>query len=77
MKGIDLDLIQIPALKNKPIIIELKDKIQYRGTLVAFDGRLNLKLRDAQEWRNGEFQDSIGEKLVRNDRILKVMPGGK
>ena len=46
--------------------------MDYKGTLVAFDGYMNLQIADAQEWINGVCRGNIGETLIRCNNVLYV-----
>ena len=46
--------------------------MEYHGTLVAFDGYMNLQLADTQEWVNGTCRGQIGETLIRCNNVLYV-----
>lgn len=61
-------------LIDKTVIVKLKwgNALEYKGTLVAFDGYMNLQLQSAEEWVNGECRGNIGETLVRCNNVLYV-----
>lgn len=46
--------------------------MEYKGTLIAFDGYMNLQLINTEEWVNGECRGNIGEALVRCNNVLYV-----
>ena len=46
--------------------------MEYRGTLIAFDGYMNLQLADTEEWVNGVCRGKIGESLIRCNNVLYV-----
>ena len=46
--------------------------MEYKGTLVAFDGYMNLQIADTQEWINGVCRGNIGETLIRCNNVLYI-----
>ena len=59
-------------LIDKPVIVKLKWGMEYKGTLIAFDGYMNLHLFNTEEWVNGECKGNIGEALIRCNNVLYV-----
>lgn len=59
-------------LIDKVVIVKLKWGMEYKGTLVAFDGYMNFQLLNTEEWVNGECRGNIGEALVRCNNVLYV-----
>ena len=59
-------------LIDKPVVVKLKWGMEYKGTLIAFDGYMNLQLYNTEEWLNGECRGNIGEALVRCNNVLYV-----
>ncbi len=59
-------------LIDKLVVVKLKWGMEYKGTLVAFDGYMNLQIADAQEWINGVCRGNIGETLIRCNNVLYV-----
>lgn len=59
-------------LIDKTVVVKLKWGMEYKGTLIAFDGYMNLQLFNTEEWVNGECRGNIGEALVRCNNILYV-----
>ena len=59
-------------LIDKPVIVKLKWGMEYKGTLIAFDGYMNLQLFNTEEWVNGECKGNIGEALIRCNNVLYV-----
>ena len=39
-------------LVDKLVVVKLKWGMEYRGTLVSFDGYMNIQLADTEEWLN-------------------------
>ncbi len=54
------------------MIVKLKWGMEYKGTLIAFDGYMNLQLLNTEEWVNGECRGNIGEALIRCNNVLYV-----
>ena len=59
-------------LVDKPVVVKLKWGMEYKGTLVSFDGYMNLQLADAEEWCGGQCRGKIGETLIRCNNVLYV-----
>ena len=59
-------------LIDKPVIVKLKWGMEYKGTLIAFDGYMNLQVADTEEWINGVCRGKIGEALIRCNNVLYV-----
>lgn len=60
--------------RNSRVIVELKNRRQYRGTLEGFDPHMNLVLRNAEEY----YEDTLVRKheltIVRGDNIVYISP---
>jgi len=54
------------------VIVKLKWGMEYKGTLIAFDGYMNLQLFNTEEWVNGECKGNIGEALIRCNNVLYI-----
>ena len=67
-----LDLLN--AAKGKRVMVELKNKMQFVGRLVAFDIHINTVLDEAEEYENGETKRKIGKVFLRGDTIILVSP---
>jgi len=66
------DLLTTALGKN--ILVRLKNGMEIRGELEAYDPHLNLSIRDAEELENGELKKKLGSLLVRGDTIVYVSP---
>lgn len=66
------DLLTTALGKN--ILVKLKNGMEVRGTLEAYDPHLNLSMRDAEELAEGEVRRKLGALLIRGDTIVYVSP---
>lgn len=59
---------------GKEVLVMLKDDVQFRGTLKAFDVHMNIVLEGAQELRDGELKTKFGKLILRGDNVLYISP---
>ncbi len=59
---------------GKPVLIELKESVSVRGTLMAFDVHMNIVLENAEKLENGEPKNKYGKLLLRGDNVLLISP---
>jgi len=60
------------SLIDQPIVVRLKWGMEYVGTLVSFDTRMNVHLRNAREFIRGSLQAEIGDILIRCNNIMHI-----
>ncbi|KOB60196.1 hypothetical protein PFHG_01888 [Plasmodium falciparum HB3] len=53
------------SLAGNRVIIKLKWGMEYKGILKSFDGYMNIRLTNAEEWIHGEFKGTLGEIFLR------------
>jgi small nuclear ribonucleoprotein len=66
------DLLTTALGKN--VLVKLKNGIEVRGTLEAYDPHLNLSIKDAEELADGQVKKKLGSLLVRGDTIVYISP---
>ncbi|MCL2032848.1 MAG: small nuclear ribonucleoprotein [Methanomassiliicoccaceae archaeon] len=59
---------------NKNVIVELKGKREYRGVLDGYDPHMNVVLKNAEEFHNGESVRKISLVIVRGDNVIYISP---
>ncbi len=62
------------AARDKRVIVELKNKMQYIGNLKAFDIHINVVLENAEEYEAGELKRKLGVVFIRGDTITFISP---
>jgi len=67
-----LDMIN--SSRGSRVLVELRGRRCYAGTLSSFDPHLNIVLIDAEETINGELSRKLPTVLVRGDNIVYVSP---
>jgi small nuclear ribonucleoprotein len=72
MEARPLDMLN--RARGKKVIVELKNKQQFVGTLNAFDIHINVVLQDAEERENGDVKRKIGSVFLRGDTIILISP---
>jgi len=66
------DLLTTALGKN--VLVKLKNGIEVRGTLEAYDPHLNLSMKDTEELADGQVKKKLGSLLVRGDTIVYISP---
>ena len=59
-------------VRDKRIIVELKNNKQYTGKLKSFDIHINIVLEDVEERMNGEMTRKLGTVFIRGDTITVI-----
>ncbi|MBQ8180242.1 MAG: small nuclear ribonucleoprotein [Candidatus Methanomethylophilaceae archaeon] len=59
---------------NKNVIVELKGKREYRGVLDGYDPHMNVVLRNAEEYHEGQFVRKHNVAIVRGDNVIYISP---
>ncbi len=57
---------------NTPIVITLKNGVEYKGNMVRCDGYMNILLEGASEHFNDAIIANYGNVLVRGNNILFI-----
>ncbi len=57
---------------NKQVLVQLKDNVQIRGKLRAFDVHMNIVIEDAEEIKDGKTKTKYIETLLRGDNIVWI-----
>jgi len=59
-------------VRNKRVIIDLKNGKQYIGKLKAFDIHINTVLEEAEEHVDGKLKKKMGTVFIRGDTIITI-----
>ncbi|MBP3385580.1 MAG: small nuclear ribonucleoprotein [Candidatus Methanomethylophilaceae archaeon] len=59
---------------NKNVIVELKGRREYRGVLDGYDPHMNVVLRNAEEYLEGQFVRRHNLAIVRGDNVIYISP---
>lgn len=59
---------------NNRVIVELKGKREFRGTLDGYDIHMNLVLLDTEESVEGEVVGNADITIVRGDNVIYISP---
>ncbi len=56
------------------VLIQLKNGMQIRAKLLAFDAHMNLAVDEAEEIEGVETKRKLGRMLIRGDTVIFVSP---
>ena len=59
---------------NKYVIVELKGRREYRGILDGYDPHMNVVLRNAEEYHEGQLSKKHNVVIVRGDNVIYISP---
>lgn len=59
---------------NQQVIVELKGKRGYRGTLDGYDPHMNLVLKSAEEIFDNQVARKHDSIIVRGDNVIYISP---
>ena len=59
-------------VRDKRVLIELKNNKQFVGKLKAFDIHVNIVLEDVEERVNGEMSRKLNTVFIRGDTITVI-----
>jgi small nuclear ribonucleoprotein len=59
---------------NQKVIVELKGKRGYRGTLDGYDPHMNLVLKNAEEIIDSQVARKMEAIIVRGDNVIYISP---
>ncbi len=74
VNGIERPLDLLNDAKGKEVIVQLKGKRQFVGTLLAFDIHINVVLDNAREIQDNEIKRNIGLVFLRGGTIIFISP---
>ncbi len=60
--------------KGKKVIIDLKNRKQVIGTLMAFDIHPNVVIDNAEEREDGKIVRKLGRIFIRGDMVVMIAP---
>jgi len=72
MEGKPLEVLN-SSLNNRVIVV-LRGGREYRGTLEGYDPHMNIILKNAEEYFEGELVRKSEVTLVRGDNIIFISP---
>lgn len=72
MEGKPLELLNSSI--GSRVIVVLRGNREYRGTLEGYDPHMNIILKTAEEYQDGELVKKTDTTLVRGDNIIYISP---
>lgn len=59
---------------SQQVIVELKGKRGYRGTLDGYDPHMNLVLKNVEEIHENQVVRKVETTIVRGDNVIYISP---
>lgn len=59
---------------SKNVMVELKGRKEYRGVLDGYDPHMNVVLRNAEEYADGQLRRRLNVVIVRGDNVIYISP---
>ena len=59
---------------GKNVMVELKGRKEYRGVLDGYDPHMNVVLRNAEEYADGQLRRRLNVVIVRGDNVIHISP---
>ncbi|QHK16906.1 MAG: small nuclear ribonucleoprotein [Methanomassiliicoccales archaeon Mx-03] len=59
---------------GKNVMVELKGRKEYRGVLDGYDPHMNVVLRNAEEYADGQLRRRLNVVIVRGDNVIYISP---
>jgi len=59
---------------GKPVLVELKGNVSFRGIMKAFDVHMNILLEEAEKLEDNVVKSKYGKILLRGDNVLLISP---
>ena len=59
---------------GKNVMVELKGRKEYRGVLDGDDPHMNVVLKNAEEYCDGQLRRRLNVVIVRGDNVIYISP---
>jgi len=59
---------------GKHVIVELRGHREYRGVMDGYDPHMNLVLKTAEEYIEGELKRRLNKVIIRGDNVIYISP---
>ena len=59
---------------GKNVMVELKGRKEYRGVLDGYDPHMNVVLKSAEEYCDGQLRRRLNVVIVRGDNVIYISP---
>ena len=69
------DSCSISSLLGKQVLVRLNSNVNYKGSLIALDGYMNVALEGAEEFIGDTFKRKYGDTFIRgnNSKIVLII----